>query len=59
LNESGDWDIGDIHFFLPPGAVGRKIRNNLSAILLQHSKSGRRKSPPADGIDAKMRLDID
>ncbi len=58
LLETGEMRIEDVHYFAPPEAAGKRMRNNLQAAVVQ-TLGGLRRRREGPGAERKMRLDTD
>ena len=56
---TGRLTLKDVHFFVPPGTIGRKMKNNLLAALSQAINGTRRRPGGFRGPSTKMQLDTD
>jgi adenylate cyclase class 1 len=56
---TGKLSLDTVHFFVPPGTIGRKMKNNLLAALSQAFNGTRRRSGGFRGPTTKMQLDTD
>ncbi len=56
---TGKLTLDNVYFFVPPGTIGRKMKNNLLAALSQAFTGTRRRSGGFRGPTTKMQLDTD